>query len=66
MMDKKQIVLSPPIKLFCAACGRQRLWLLHEAYITDTIVNGRVLVRSVYGNGPAGWLKIRKAEKPEE
>lgn len=62
-MPKKQIVLSPPIELFLAAKGNRKYLFCHEVYATDTIVNRRVLLRSVFGNGPAGWLKLRQVKK---
>lgn len=58
-MEHIKIFLSPPIALFTAAKGRKKHLYWNEAYTTDTIVNGRVLVRSVVGNMPAGWLLIR-------
>lgn len=65
-MESKQVTFLPPISLFVAASGRSKYLYWHKVYVTDTIVNGRVLLKSTFGNVSAGWLELRQVKKLQE
>lgn len=48
----------PMTQAYVCSIGNEKLWLRMSTYVSDTVLNGRALLRTVNNDSPAGWIPM--------
>lgn len=56
-----KIILEPYTTVYVDAYSRKWYRPVTRTYITDTVVNNRILLRTVTGDVPAGWVNTHNS-----